>query len=117
MEMAPTQRGDAVCELLDYPEIIFRAALRPRENSGWDLHTLVLDALPSSYRSNLQDFPGYYQLPSFSSYNYGTAAFAAGAISADELRFLFTPNTEQWLPTPGASGATHGFTVHVPALQ
>jgi hypothetical protein len=115
--MPPHQRADVVRELLAYPEADFRAALRRRENGGWDLHTLVLDALPSSYRANLQDFPGYYESPKFSSYTYGTAAFASGTISTDEMRRLFTPDTEQWLPTPGAKGATHGFTVSMPALQ
>jgi hypothetical protein len=115
--MTPYQRGEVVRELLAYPEATFRAALRRRENGGWDLHTLVLDALPPTYRANLQDTAAYYELPTFSSYTYGIAAFVGGTISTDEMRLLFTPDTDHWLPAPGPTGATHGFTVHMPALQ
>lgn len=109
--------ADVLRQLGEYQAVAFRIALRREAESGWTLHTLVIDAIPESYARDEEFFRQRYNLQRFV-YSYRTAAFIAGVREGSEIVSWFDATRDITIPAPGGAGtSTRVFTTQMPELQ
>jgi hypothetical protein len=107
-----------VLELLRmYDVVAFRVALRrASEDSGWLVHTLIIDAVPESYTHDEETLQERYQ---FEKYVWASpnAVFVAGVEKASEIVLWFDQGSEFSIPAPDEHGFdSRIFTATMPGI-
>jgi hypothetical protein len=117
MSMPTITRADVLHMLGEYDNVAFRIALRPGQDGGWTLHTLVVDAIPEPYTRDQADLEGHYNLQKFV-HSYRTAVFIADVEESSKVISWFDPSRGFSYAAPlDRPTSTQSFSASMPELS